>query len=173
MISKLEQLKDDSIISPSAVQDISRFVYPGQEQPSRPSTAVSSSVAATPTVSIMAVKPGSQEAAGTDISGHYFITFTPLYVYLYTDKQVGNGISRRHIQGSKIAKGLQNVKLLVNLEPSMKKKLKKSLTMPKKLKGKTHRDFSKYILLQSSKKMKGDPLVEKNEKKLHSAEKKI
>ena len=41
--------------------------------------------------------------------------------------------------------------------------------MPKKLKGRTHWDFSKSNLLQNSKKMKWDPLVEKR-KKSHSAE---
>ena len=30
------------------------------------------------------------------------------------DEQAGNGPSRRHIQGSKIAKGLQNFQVLVN-----------------------------------------------------------
>ena len=34
-------------------------------------------------------------------------------------KQTGTGPSRRHIEGSKKAKGLQNVKVLVNLEPFM------------------------------------------------------
>ena len=47
-------------------------------------------------------------------------------------EQAGNGPSRRHIQGSKIAKGLQNFKVLVNWDYFYLKKLKKSLTMPKK-----------------------------------------
>ena len=38
-----------------------------------------------------------------------------LNLYLY--KQAGTGPSRRHIQGSKIPKGLQNVKVLVNWGP--------------------------------------------------------
>ena len=42
-------------------------------------------------------------------------------------KQAGNGPSRRHIQGSKIAKGLQNFKVLVNWDYS-----EKSRTVPKK-----------------------------------------
>ena len=33
---------------------------------------------------------------------------------LSTFQQAGNGPSRRHIQGSKIAKGLQNFQVLVN-----------------------------------------------------------
>ena len=43
--------------------------------------------------------------------------------------------------------------------------------MPKKLKGRTLWDFSTSILSQNSKKLKGGPLVEKNGKKSHSAEK--
>ena len=46
-------------------------------------------------------------------------------------KQAGNGISRRHIQGSKTAKGLQNVKILENRGPFYKK-IEKSLTMPRR-----------------------------------------
>ena len=47
------------------------------------------------------------------------------------NKQAGNAPSRRHIQGSKIAKGLQNFQVLVNWD-YMKKIFEKSLTMPKK-----------------------------------------
>ena len=47
-------------------------------------------------------------------------------------KQAGNGPSRRHIQGSKIAKGLQNFQVLVNWDYFYKKNFLKSLTMPKK-----------------------------------------
>ena len=36
-------------------------------------------------------------------------------------KQADTGSSQRHILGSKIAKGLQNVKLLVNWEPFYEK----------------------------------------------------
>ena len=36
-------------------------------------------------------------------------------------EQAGTGPSRHHIEGSKTAKGLQNVKVLVNLEPFMKR----------------------------------------------------
>ena len=46
--------------------------------------------------------------------------------------------------------------------------------MPKKLKGRTHGDFSTAILLQNSKKLKGDPLVKKVfKKRSHSAEKNL
>ena len=41
----------------------------------------------------------------------------------------------------------------------MKKNWKKSLTMPKKLKGGTLWDFSTSILSENIKKLKGDPLV--------------
>ena len=48
-------------------------------------------------------------------------------------KQTGNGPSRRHNQGSKIAKGLHNFQVLVNWDYFYEKIfLKKSLTMPKK-----------------------------------------
>ena len=48
-------------------------------------------------------------------------------------KQAGTGPSRRHIKGSKIAKGLQYVKVLVSWGPFYEKFfLEKSLTMPKK-----------------------------------------
>ena len=50
-------------------------------------------------------------------------------------QQAGTGPSRRHIKDSKIAKGFQSVKLLVNWGPF--KKIERSLTMPKKLKGDT------------------------------------
>ena len=36
-------------------------------------------------------------------------------------KQAGNGPSRRYFQGSKIAKGLQNFKVLLNWEPFYEK----------------------------------------------------
>ena len=49
------------------------------------------------------------------------------------NEQPGNGPSRRHTQGSKIAKGLQNFQVLVNWDYFYEKKnLKKSLTMTKK-----------------------------------------
>ena len=73
-------------------------------------------------------------------------------------KQAGNGPSRRHIQVSKIAKGLQNFQVLVNWDYFYEKKIEKSLTMPKKLKGRTLWDFSTSILLQNSKKLKGRTL---------------
>ena len=48
-------------------------------------------------------------------------------------QQAGNGPSRRHIQGSKMAIGLQNFQVLVNWDYFyLKKFFKKSLTMPKK-----------------------------------------
>ena len=80
-------------------------------------------------------------------------------VSLSDKKQAGNGPSRRHIQGSKIAKRPQNFQVLVNWDYFYEKKLKKSLTMPKKLKGRTLWDFSTSILLQNSKKLKGGPFV--------------
>ena len=40
-------------------------------------------------------------------------------------KQAGTGPSRRHIQVSKIAKGLQNVKVLVNWGPFYEKNCSK------------------------------------------------
>ena len=52
--------------------------------------------------------------------------------YAEEKEQAGNGPSRRHIQGSKIAKGLQNFKVLVNWEPFYEKKIEKRLTQPKK-----------------------------------------
>ena len=66
--------------------------------------------------------------------------------------------SRRRIQGSKIAKGLQNVKVLVNCGPFYEKKiLKKSLTMPKKLKGGILWGFLTCILSENIEKLKGNP----------------
>ena len=77
-------------------------------------------------------------------------------------KQAGTGPSRRHILGSQIAKGLQNVKVLVNWGPFYEKiKWKKSLTMPKKLKGGTLWDFSTSILSINSEKIEGGPFGEK------------
>ena len=38
------------------------------------------------------------------------------------DEKAGNGPSRRHIQDSKIAKGLQNFQVLVNLDYFYEKK---------------------------------------------------
>ena len=68
-----------------------------------------------------------------------FSPFFPLNFFLLSSefskflfKQVGNGPSRRHIQGSKIAKGLQNFQVLVNWDYFYEFFLKKSLTMPKK-----------------------------------------
>ena len=52
---------------------------------------------------------------------------------LFIGKKAGTGPCRRHIQGSKIAKGLQNVKVLVNWGPCYKK-LKK-VSQWQKLKG--------------------------------------
>ena len=72
-------------------------------------------------------------------------------------KQAGNGPSRRHIQGSKIAKRLQNFKVLVNWEPSYEFFFEKVSQCPKKLKGRTLWDFSTSILLQNSKKIEGEP----------------
>ena len=56
-------------------------------------------------------------------------------IYIQADaslnvKQAGTGPNRRHIQVSKIAKGLQNVKVLVNWGPFYEKK--KKVSMPKK-----------------------------------------
>ena len=55
-----------------------------------------------------------------------------LFFFHICMKQAGNGPSRRHIQGSKIAKGLQNFQVLVNWDYFYEKKFEKSLTMPKK-----------------------------------------
>ena len=74
-------------------------------------------------------------------------------------KQAGNGPSRRHIQGSKIAKGLQSVKVLVNYGPFGEKNLK--VSMPKKLKVTTLWDFSTSILSLNSIEIEGGPLVGK------------
>ena len=46
-----------------------------------------------------------------------------MLAFAQVEKQAGTGPSRRHIQGSKIAKGLQNVKVLVNWGPFYEKKL--------------------------------------------------
>ena len=59
-------------------------------------------------------------------------------IYIQADaslnvKQAGTGPNRRHIQVSKIAKGLQNVKVLVNWGPFYEKK--ESLNAEKKLEG--------------------------------------
>ena len=88
-------------------------------------------------------------------------------------RQAGNGISRHHIQGSKIAKGLQNVKysFTVPEKPKSWTELthrrglfevlenfrKKSLTMPEKAERGTLLGFSVFCR-KTSKKMKGDPL---------------
>ena len=57
----------------------------------------------------------------------------------------------------KIAKGLQNVKVLMNWGPFMGKKTEKSFTMPKKTEREAFWDFSTFILSQNSKKIKGEP----------------
>ena len=44
------------------------------------------------------------------------------YMHLQV-QQAGNGPSRRHIQGSKIAKGLQNFQVLVNWDYFNEKKI--------------------------------------------------
>ena len=79
----------------------------------------------------------------------------------YIVKQAGTGPSRRHIQGSKIAKVLQSVKVFYSTVPE--KKLKKILTMPKKLEGRPFGIFQHFS--QNSKKIERDPLKEKNSKK--------
>ena len=71
------------------------------------------------------------------------------------EKQAGNRPSRRHIQGSKIAKGLQNFQVLVNWDYFYEKKIEKKSHNAKKLKWRTLWDFSTSILLQNSKKLKG------------------
>ena len=71
---------------------------------------------------------------------HNFSPFFPLNFFLLSSefskflfKQAGNGPSRRHIEGSKIAKGLQNFQVLVNWDYFYEKFfLKKSFTMSKK-----------------------------------------
>ena len=75
-------------------------------------------------------------------------------------KQAGNGPSRRHIQGSKIAKGLQNFQVLVNWDYFYEKKFWKKISQcQKKLKGRPLWDFSTSILLQNSRKTeREDPL---------------
>ena len=88
-------------------------------------------------------------------------------------KQTGIGPSRRHIKGSKLPKGLQNVKVLVNWGPFYGNFFsKKSLTMPKKTERGTIWDFSKSILSKNIKKLKVGPFGEKQfffEKKSHRA----
>ena len=85
-----------------------------------------------------------------------------LFFFHICMKQAGNGPSRRHIQGSKIAKGLQNFQVLVNWDYFYEKKIwKKSHNAEKKLKGRSLWDFSTSILLQNSKKNEGGPFVVK------------
>ena len=72
-----------------------------------------------------------------------------------SNKQAGTGPSRRHIQGSKIAKGLQCIKVFSSTAPD--NVFEKSHNA-EKLKGGTLWDFSTSILSQNFKKMKGDPL---------------
>ena len=71
-----------------------------------------------------------------------------------------------------MAKGLQNVKVLVNLEP-FTKKIEKNLTMPKKLKRRTLWDFSTSILLQNSKKIERGTLFLKKLKKVAQCRKNL
>ena len=99
------------------------------------------------------------------------------------DKQAGTGPSRRHIQGSKIAKRLPSVKYSFTVVENQKffekfffEKLhtKKMDRVTKKLKGGTLWDFPTSILSQNIKKMQGDPLREKNfEKNVSQCRKKL
>ena len=81
-------------------------------------------------------------------------------------KQAGTGPSRRHIQGSKIATGLQNFKVLVNF-------FLKSLNAERNWKGGPFGIFQPPFCCKTPKKLKGDPFVGNFFwKKSHSAEKK-
>ena len=68
-------------------------------------------------------------------------------------KQAGTGPSRRHIQGSKIAKGHQSFKVFSST--ALKNFFEKSLTTPKKIERGTLWDFSIPSLSQNPKKLKG------------------
>ena len=74
-------------------------------------------------------------------------------------QQAGTGPSRRHIQGSKIAKGHQSFKVFSST--ALKIFLKKVSQRRKKLKGRTLWDFSIPSLSQNSKKNEGETLWEK------------
>ena len=74
-------------------------------------------------------------------------------------KQAGTGPSRRHIQGSKIAKGHQSFKVFSST--ALKFFLKKVSQRRKKLKGETLWKFSIPSLSQNpNKKLKGGPFGE-------------
>ena len=70
-------------------------------------------------------------------------------------KQARTGPSRRHIQGSKIAKGHQSFKVFFSTAQNFF--LKKVSQRRKKLKGGTLWDFSIPSLSQNPKKLKGGP----------------
>ena len=105
-------------------------------------------------------------------SKNSFITRCPAEILPLIKKQAGNGVSRRNIQGSKIAKGHQSFKVFSST--ALKKFfLKKSLTTPKKIERGTLWDFSIPSLSQNPKKIEGETLWGKifSRKKSHNAEK--
>ena len=75
-------------------------------------------------------------------------------------KQAGTGPSRRHIYGSKIAKGLQNVKVLVKLEPFVN--FFKSLTVPKNTEREDLLGFFNIHSVAKLQKIEGGPFGRKN-----------
>ena len=87
-------------------------------------------------------------------------------------KQVGNGISRRYILGSKIAKGHESVK---NSKYQTHKKSIKLKKIPKRRNWCAKRGNLPHFLtsiVAKIKKLKGDPLVNKNPKKVSQCQKK-
>ena len=81
-------------------------------------------------------------------------------------QQAGTGPCRRHIQGSKKAKGHQSFKVFSST--ALKFFLKKVSQRRKKMKGGTLWDFSVPSLSQNPKKLKGGPFGE-----THFSEKKL
>ena len=116
---------------------------------------------------------------------NYFGQF--LWIEKKREKQAATGPSRRHIQGSKIAKRLPSVNLQYSKIEKPKKmdrvarpcaKEKKFLektfhNAEKQLEGGTLWDFSTSILSQLAKKLKGDPLGKKFSKKSLAVPKKM
>ena len=70
---------------------------------------------------------------------------------MYWSEQAGNGPNRRHIQGSKIAKGLQNFQVLVNWDYFYENIFEKKCQCRKKLKVRTLWDFSTSISCETPK----------------------
>ena len=70
------------------------------------------------------------------------------------NEQTGTGLSRRHISGSKAAKGIQYVKVLVSWRSFYEKVVWKNVSQCRnKLKGRTLWGFSISILSQNSKRI--------------------